>query len=281
MRIDVFIMTNSFLDEVNGIVEKEIQRMLQAQFDGNDIRTNDEKEIEYNIWNNPNKFYALGAQVEYEEEVDKELKELNELSVFFYYCKFETYKKTYKERLNEFKKKYEDAEEIFFIKNELEVYSKPIQSIETFQRLNTTQFEKLTYSSKKTIWFLEEKARGLGFNVVFGQGELKVYKITGFNENQRRNPEDSICFKIGILFAIGEPQKLYKELKSFKKVALELNFKETDRPYFSETYNNTSSGPKNIYSREKDMQLIYNHCVENNIEMVNDFIDAYKAVTKI
>ena len=247
MEIDIFIMTNTFLDQANRIVDEEILKMHQAQLDGEDVETNDEKQIEYNIWYKPNEYYDFGAQIEYEAIVDEEIKELNDLGRFFYYCKFETYKNNYQDRLNKFIKDYEDAEAIFFIKKELQVYSKPIQNIGAFQRLNTSQIKKLKYTGQKTIWFLIEEAKGLGFNIDFENEEIKISQIIEIKKDLPRNKENFTWFKVGKLFAQGIPQNLYKKLESFPKVARKLNFKTSDKTYFSETYNNTTTRDKNIY----------------------------------
>ncbi|WP_242120686.1 hypothetical protein [Aestuariivivens sediminicola] len=89
-------------------------------------------------------------------------------------------------------------------------------------------------------------------------------------------------FKVGLFFAKGEVQKLYDEYKSdkgyFKKITLELGFKETDRPYFSETINNSTNHPKNIYRNFDKMKKIHDHCVNNRILMCEDFINIFKAL---
>lgn len=87
--------------------------------------------------------------------------------------------------------------------------------------------------------------------------------------------KDFTWFKVGLLFAKGEVQKLYEKYKSkkghYKKITLELGFKETDRPYFSETINNTTSSNKNIYNDLTKMKKIQYYCQKNEIVICEDF----------
>jgi hypothetical protein len=88
-----------------------------------------------------------------------------------------------------------------------------------------------------------------------------------------------IWFKVGLFFANGKAQELYKRYKSekghFSKITLELGFKSTDRPYFSETINNTTTDPKNIFKDVKKMTIIHKYCLENSIPLSIDFISVF------
>lgn len=104
--------------------------------------------------------------------------------------------------------------------------------------------------------------------------------------SKKKKTEDFIWFKVGLLFAQGIPQKLYSKYKNdnfhFKKITLELGFKESDRPYFSETINNcktsTSNDDKNIYKKYDKMKSIYDYCILNNIDICSQFIAQYNQI---
>lgn len=85
----------------------------------------------------------------------------------------------------------------------------------------------------------------------------------------------TIWFKIGLTFATGQAQELYEKYKEerghFTKIATQLGFKETDRPYISETINNSTVDNKNIYSSPEKLRKIYNFCQVKNIEVCPDF----------
>ena len=66
--------------------------------------------------------------------------------------------------------------------------------------------------------------------------------------------------------------KNYQKLKY--EITLELKFKNSDRPYFSETLQNTTTSNKNIYSNQKKISAIYDYCIKNEILIVKEFTDA-------
>jgi hypothetical protein len=90
---------------------------------------------------------------------------------------------------------------------------------------------------------------------------------------------DKIWFKAGVLFASGKVLELYEKYKSekghFLKITLELGFKNTDRPYFSETLNNSTNDPKNIFKDFNKMTIIHKYCVENDISLSIKFVEAF------
>lgn len=120
---------------------------------------------------------------------------------------------------------------------------------------------------------------------------VSTIRIIEFIQNRNANPKDiktedldktRTWFKVGLLFAKGNVQELYIKYKSekghFKKITLELGFKKTDRPYFSETINNSSNGNKNIYSDLSKMKKIRNHCKKNEILICDDFDKNFNAL---
>ena len=84
-------------------------------------------------------------------------------------------------------------------------------------------------------------------------------------------------FKVALKFATGEAQLLYKKFKDekghFKIICLELGFKESDRPYFSETLGDTSDRPKNLFKNVRLMKQVVDHCNSNRIVMSEDFLE--------
>ena len=84
-------------------------------------------------------------------------------------------------------------------------------------------------------------------------------------------------FKIALKFATGEAQELYEKHKvdkgHFKIICLKLGFKETDRPYFSETLPNTSNGNKNLFKNLGLIKQVVKHCNSEQIAMCKDFLD--------
>lgn len=116
-------------------------------------------------------------------------------------------------------------------------------------------------------------------------------RIIEFIHHRRANPQETkikdpsktrTWFKVGLLFAKGEVQELYEKYKShkghFKKITLELGFKATDRPYFSETINNSTNNTKNIYNNFAKMKKIRDYCKKNEILICKDFDNNFNAL---
>lgn len=79
-------------------------------------------------------------------------------------------------------------------------------------------------------------------------------------------------FKIGLKFATGEAQQQYSTHQNYTRLSLDLGFKKTDRPYFSESFSKVSTDPKNLFSDPVKLSLICKHCNENNIELSPEFL---------
>lgn len=105
-------------------------------------------------------------------------------------------------------------------------------------------------------------------------GEKKPLPVPDLNLNE--DLVNETWFQIGLTFATGRAQDLYKKYKQerghFTKITLKLGFKETFRPYFSETINNSKEDYKNIYSNREKLELIYTYCQAKNIEVCPDFL---------
>ncbi len=145
---------------------------------------------------------------------------------------------------------------------------------------STTSFIQAKYFLYKDL--LENEIKNI-------ENESKAEQEINNSETSISNKtkmEERIWFKVGILFAKGTPQKLYSKYKNekshFKKITLELGFKETDRPYFSQTINNstklTSNDDKNIYKKYDKMEQIYNYCTSNKINICPQFITQFNQI---
>ena len=91
-----------------------------------------------------------------------------------------------------------------------------------------------------------------------------------------------IWFKIGLTLATGGAFELYSKYKNdkghFKKICLELGFKESDRPYFSETINGTTNNDKNIFAEKDKLQKLHKHLTENNMNFGTEFLRKYNQI---
>ena len=88
------------------------------------------------------------------------------------------------------------------------------------------------------------------------------------NEPSKKTP---LWLSVGVHFAKGEIEKLYKNDKnSFSQIAKKLG-NENYRPYISESYNNTNTNNKNIFSDEKKIKTIIEYCNDNEIEIIDSF----------
>lgn len=93
--------------------------------------------------------------------------------------------------------------------------------------------------------------------------------------------KNTIWFKTGIKLATGEAFKLYSKYKldkgHFTKICLELGFKKTDRPYFSDTINNNTSDKNTFLSNDK-LQKLHKHLTENNLPIGAEFLEKYNQI---
>lgn len=140
---------------------------------------------------------------------------------------------------------------------------------------------------KKEIVFLDKVDKAiLEFQISNLEHLLKATETSpSFMQLERKeNYKDNLWFRIGLLFAKGIAQDTYKKKfkgkkGEFKLITLELGFKESDRPYFSDTIGGNSSRPQNIYSNKKYMTILFDYCTKNEIEMCSDFESAYNKIS--
>jgi hypothetical protein len=177
---ELFKKTNEFLVEFEKILNKEFEKnepTTLAAHEAYDYL----REWDYlfeELWEKESKYYLFGARHQYQNTRNYELKELNDKGVYFRFCKFKVYEKTYKERLNKFQEIYEDAQEISFLEDELKGYSNPIDSEEPFKYLDLKQKKDLTFTRKRTVDFLVQQAKTTGYNIIVsGDESLEVTKF--------------------------------------------------------------------------------------------------------
>lgn len=177
-----------------------------------------------------------------------------------------------------------------FIKYKSNEYSLFIKKIETCKIRYQYIFEKLSNIDKiefkndfcDQLEHLKNRQIHSKFKELIE--ELKKSISDNYNSNRSNNElnnteniiqsKETVPFKVGVEFAKGTPQNLYEKYKKdkghFLKICKELGFKDSDRPYFSQTLND-GKGDKNIYSNFKNIQLVYKYCLAEKITICQDF----------
>lgn len=110
-------------------------------------------------------------------------------------------------------------------------------------------------------------------NLVLNQSNEKEVE----NEDETKSHLDYHWFNVGLSFAEGTIQKLYKELKSGTKIAIHLG-NINYRPYITETKGNSTNSDKNIYNSYEKMKIIFDYCIEKNIEICDEFKSIYNDI---
>ena len=171
---ELFIRTNKFLKEFQENLNLEVSTLSFESSSDEYFNIDDtEEKIKCLLWESPSKYYSLGARLDYKEIFKKEYKELNDKGFYFHYCKFKTYERTYKERLNNFKEKYEDADPVYFLQDELTEYLKPIDFEQPFKSLDLEQQKVLGFTRDRIVRFLVEQAKILGYNITINVDDFE------------------------------------------------------------------------------------------------------------
>ena len=168
---ELFKKTNEFLVKFYAIL-KELEESIIPT--GPPDEYDFEGELNYifeKLWEKESKYYLFGAGHQYQNTRNYELEELTDKGIYFRFCKFKVYEKTYKERLNKFQEIYVDAQEISFLEDELKGYSNPIDSEEPFKYLDLKQKKDLTFTRKRTVDFLVQQAKTTGYNIIVSGDE--------------------------------------------------------------------------------------------------------------
>ena len=218
---ELFKKTKDFLVEFEKILNKEFEKNKPSSLAAHEeYDYKGELDSIFNVlWEKENDYYLFGAGFEYQDNRNRELKELTEKGIYFPFCKFKEYEKTYKERLSKFQEIYEDSEEIDFIEKELEAFSKPIGSEEPFKYSDIKQKTDLTFTRKRTVGFLVQQAKITGYNIIVtgdeSDGALsyekeKIKNIahsplleSNSTINETKPPKDLDYLKISVLIAQG------------------------------------------------------------------------------
>lgn len=112
-------------------------------------------------------------------------------------------------------------------------------------------------------------------------GNKTIDTTRDFSDNSKneksKNDIDKHWFIVGLSFADGTIQKLYRELKSGAKIAIYLGNRNY-RPYITETKGNSTSSDKNIYCSFKKMKIIFDYCIEQKIEICDEFRSVYDEI---
>ena len=221
---ELFEKTNEFLVKFYAIL-KELEESIIPT--GHADEYDFEGELNYvfeELWEKESKYYLFGAGEQYQNTRNNELKELNDKGVFFRFCKFIVYKKTYKERLSKFLEIHEDAEEIDFIEDQLEAFLIPIGSDEPFKYLDLTQKKDLNYTKNKTVSFLVQKAKIAGYNIIVSVDESD--EALSYEKEKIKNMSESPLSESNIAVDNIEPLKWKGsklELTELSKALIELS----------------------------------------------------------
>ena len=208
---ELFKKTNEFLVKFYAIL-KELEESIIPT--GPPDEYDFEGELNYifeKLWEKESKYYLFGAREQYQNTRNYELKELNDKGVYFRFCKFKVYEKTYKERLSKFQEIYEDAEEIYFLEDELKAYSEPIGSEEPFKYLDLKQKKDLTFTRKRTVNFLVQQAKTTGYNIIVSGGEIN--EVSSYVKEEIKNIPHSPLLESNSTINETKPPKTFDYLK--------------------------------------------------------------------
>ena len=302
---ELFEKTKEFLGKFEEILNKEFEKneptTLVAREEYDYVG-----ELDYlfnELWEKESDYYLFGAGHQYENIRNCELKELTDKGIYFRFCKFKVYEKIYKERLSKFQEIYEDAEEIDFIENELEAFSKPIGSEEPFKYSDIKQKNDLTFTRKRTVGFLVQQAKTTGYNIIVSVNEVdgalsyvkeKIKNIphstlleSNSTINETKPPKPFDYLKIGALIAQGKlimikggkyqyngvdfnKQDITKQLESDLKI-------KSIRQYIEGTFGpDTDSTLSNDFLRnKKKIKNIVEYCLFYDIAITKDYQNLY------
>ncbi len=138
--------------------------------------------------------------------------------------------------------------------------------------LNRIHEQSLDFDGKKRVGFYRQYLQKKIFSILLGETKPSPKSEIDLKEDFVNHT----WFKIGLTFATGQAQHLYDRYKEerghFTKIAVKLGFKETDRPYFSQTIHNSTVDNKNIYSSRNKLEKIHTYCQVKNITVCSDFL---------
>ena len=290
--MELFKETKEFLAQYRKYIEIEEGKWHQLMHDGFPAPYPAFSDIDKTLWLHPTEFYFWGGQIEYQEIFNREIKALNDKGIYFLYCKFKIYEKTYEERLNKFLETYEDAFPIHFLEDELKIFIKPIFENAIYERLESKYKVDFSFTIDRCISYLiEEQARKIGYAITIERddfNDIVSYKIEDAKKEKEGILSDTVkqplsekekWFPIGLGFAKGEIQNDLKKNISARKIANKYT-KESDANYITGTGISQQKDPKNIYSDLKKMKIVFVYCIENDIIVCDEFKKAYNIKLK-
>lgn len=157
----------------------------------------------------------------------------------------------------------------------------------TYPQLFTVLYQTLDFIENlieelktKFKFYYDEKFFETDLDLYFKK-ELENFNKQHDNSNSKivngESKENLYWFKVGLKFANGDISRLYEKEKTFIKVAK--NISQTKwtsyRPYISESWNNTNTNDKNIFSDHKKCETIITYCKNNDIEISPSFYERY------
>ena len=301
---ELFKKTKDFLVEFEKILNKEFETNKPTTFAAHE-EYDYEGELDslFNeLWEKESVYYLFGAGHEYENTRNCELKELTDKGIYFPFCKFKEYEKTYKERLSKFQEIYEDSEEIDFIEKELEAFSKPIGSEEPFKYSDIKQKTDLTFTRKRTVGFLVQQAKITGYNIIVtgdeSDGALsyekeKIKNIahsplleSNSTINETKPPKDLDYLKISVLIAQGKLtmqkgvytylNKNFNKKDVIKQLETELSVKSV-RQYIEGTFGvDVDSNLSNDFFRnETKIRKTTEYCLSHGLAITKHYQSLY------
>ena len=303
---ELFKKTNEFLVKFYAIL-KELEESIKpsaATGYGDDYYIKDELDYIFDeLWKKESKYYLFGAGHQYQNTRNYELEELTDKGIYFRFCKFKVYEKTYKERLNKFQEIYVDAQEISFLEDELEAYSNPIGSEEPFKYLDLKQKKDFTFTRKRIVDFLVQQAKITGYNIIVSgdesDGALSYEKekikniahspLLGSNStiNEPKPTKIFDYLKIGSLIAQGEltmikggkyqyQDKKFNKQDITKKLESDLKIKSV-RQYLEGTFgaDTDSTLSTDLFRNETKIKKIVEHCLFYDIVITKHYQSLY------
>ena len=301
---ELFKKTKDFLVEFEKILNKEFETNKPTTFAAHE-EYDYVGELDYlfnELWEKESDYYLFGAGYEYENTRNCELKELTDKGIYFPFCKFKVYEKTYKGRLSKFQDIYEDSEEIDFIEKELEAFSKPIGCEEPFKYSDIKQKTDLTFTRKRTIGFLVQQAKITGYNIIVtgdesdGALSYENEEIKSISEslllesnrtiNETKPPKDLDYLKISVLIAQGNltvKKGVYTyQNKNFNKkdvivqLTTDLSIKSI-RQYIEATFgaDADSNLSNDFFRNETKIRKTTEYCLSNGLAITKHYQSLY------
>lgn len=149
---------------------------------------------------------------------------------------------------------------------------------------STTKREYFYTIFEKTYFNFEDFLKGINCAelIAFYKNEIKCLEsneISSLGTDNRENIDNyknTIWFKVGLLFATGEMDKLITRFNgNATQIAKHLQNKNY-RPFISESISKTNKNDKNVFSDQGKLLKIQKHCIENKILMIDSFTKQIK-----